>query len=227
MNEKYPGHRKDPFCTPFEHLPQRLPIFPLPGAMLLPHGKMPLNIFEPRYLKMVFDSLKGSRLIGMVQPLELLPDPIPEETNLFNIGCAGRIISFSESEDGRVLLTLQGVCRFEIEEELNEPTAYRQVKPNFAEFKEDLSPEYPAINREGFISVLREYLKLKGMDINLADLNKIEDRFLIATIAMINPFDYKEKQAILETPNIKDISHVMVSLMEMELATIGQSSTKH
>ncbi len=227
MAEKSSSNYKDPFSIPFENLPQKLPIFPLPGAMLLPHGKMPLNIFEPRYLKMVFDSLKGSRLIGMVQPLELLPDPVPEKTDLFDIGCAGRITSFTESEDGRILLTLQGVCRFEIEKEFNTTTAYRQVKPNFAAFKDDLLSEYPAVNREGLIPVLRDYLELKGLNINWADLDKIEDRFLIATIGMINPFDYKEKQAILQTQNIRDIAHVMISLMEMELASIGQSPTKH
>ena len=136
-------------------------------------------------------------------------------------------IAFAESEDGRIMLTLQGICRFKIEKELKETTTYRQVKPNFSEFKDDLLSEFPAVNREELIAVLREYLGHKGMTINWSDLNKIEDRFLIATIAMINPFDYREKQAILETQNIKDISHMMISLMEMELASVDPSPTKH
>ena len=112
--DQKPAVSEDPFGVSFENLPRDLPVFPLPGAMLLPHGRMPLNIFEPRYLKMIMDSLKQSRLIGMVQPLELLPNPVPEQTKLFHVGCAGRITSFAESDDGRFFITMSGVCRFSI-----------------------------------------------------------------------------------------------------------------
>jgi uncharacterized protein len=217
----------DPFGLPFENLPNSLPIFPLPGAMLLPHGRMPLNIFEPRYLTMVLDSLKQSRLIGMVQPLKMLPDPVPVSTELFHIGCAGRITAFAESEDGRIIMTLQGVCRFKIEQELEGVTPYRQVKPDFSDFEKDLSYDDPGINRDGLINILRDYLELKGMKIDWDGLAKTNDRFLVATLGMMNPFDYREKQAILEARNITDMVDVMISVMEMELATGGDTATKH
>ena len=217
----------NPFAAPFEDLPESLPIFPLPGAMLLPHGRLPLNIFEPRYLDMVLDSLKQSRLIGMVQPLEMLPDPVPASSELFHIGCAGRIVAFAESDDGRIMLTLQGVCRFKIERELDEEKDYRQVKPDFSAFKEDLSFDDPGINRDGLINILRNYLDLKEIKIDWDGLQKTEDRFLIATLGMMNPFDYREKQAILEAEKPSDMVDVMTSLMEMELATGGNGATKH
>jgi Lon protease-like protein len=194
--------------------------------MLLPHGRMPLNIFEPRYLTMVIDSLKGSRLIGVVQPLVITRDsPTPDE--LFSIGCAGRISAFAETEDGRLMLTLRGVCRFKIEEEFNSKTLYRQVKPNFDEFKQDLFLEEPEIDRKKLIDVLAEYSNLKGIEINLHALEKATGPFLIATLAMINPFNDREKQTILETHSLSDIVEMMISLMEIELATKNQTSTRH
>ncbi|MBT3916499.1 MAG: peptidase S16 [Rhodospirillaceae bacterium] len=217
----------DPFGLPVEDLPQILPIFPLPGAMLLPHGRMPLNIFEPRYLNMVLNSLKEDRLIGMVQPLEMLPDPVPVATELFHIGCAGRIVAFAESEDGRILMTLQGVCRFKIINELDSPHDYRIVEPEYASFKDDLNFDNPAINRDSLQAILKDYLELKGIKIDWEGLAKADDRFLIATLGMMNPFDYREKQAILEARDIVDMVDVMTSLMEMELASGGDAPTKH
>tara|TARA_B100000315_G_scaffold159111_1_gene147658 strand:- start:794 stop:1465 length:672 start_codon:yes stop_codon:yes gene_type:complete len=217
----------DPFGLPFEDLPQTLPIFPLPGAMLLPHGRMPLNIFEPRYLNMVLDSLKESRLIGMVQPLEMLPDPVPAETELFHIGCAGRIVAFAESEDGRILMTLHGVCRFKIKMELDSQNDYRCVEPDFGAFKEDLDFDDPGINRDGLLAILKDYLEFKGIKVDWTGLEKADDRFLVATLGMMNPFDYREKQAILEARDISDMVDVMTSLMEMELASGGDAATKH
>ena len=217
----------DPFGIPFSELPENLPIFPLPGAMLLPHGRMPLNIFEPRYIKMVIDSLKQSRLIGMVQPLEFLPGPIPDKTPLFHIGCAGRITNFAEIDDGRLMITLQGICRFKIEKELENKNTYRQIKPDFNDFKKDLSIENPIINREKIFRILNDYLKLKDIDVNAEDLLKIENRFLIPTLVMINPFDFREKQAILETHNMGDIADIIISLMEMDINSPNQPSTKH
>lgn len=216
----------DPFGLLYPELPQRLPIFPLPGAMLLPHGRMPLNIFEPRYLSMVLDSLKQSRLIGMVQPLEISTDPSATD-KLFHVGCAGRISAFAETEDGKLQLTLRGVCRFEIEEEFESDTLYRQVKPNFTAFKQDLFFEKPLIDRKKLIEVLAEYATLKGIDINFNALEQTTDTFLIATLAMINPFNHKEKQSILETRGLSDIVRMMISLMEIELATHNQTSTRH
>lgn len=219
--------RSDPFGLPFEDLPTSLPIFPLPGALLLPHGRMPLNIFEPRYLLMVIEALKQSRLIGMVQPLEMLADPVPAKTELFHIGCAGRITAFAESDDGRILLTLQGVCRFKIKNEIDGEMPYRQITPDFSNFKADLSFDDPLINRDGLVTILEDYLKLKEMKIDWENLEKTPDRFLVATLGMMNPFDYREKQAILEAENISDMVDVIISLMEMELATGGNTATQH
>jgi Lon protease-like protein len=227
MYDKNPTAGEDPFGVSFENLPGDLPIFPLPGAMLLPHGRMPLNIFEPRYLKMIMDSLKQSRLIGMVQPLELLPDPIPQKTDLFHVGCAGRITSFAESDDGRFLITLKGVCRFKIKKELGENGFYRRINPDFSDFKSDLTCNNPRINRDGLLPLLKDYLKVKGIEINIADFIDIEDRFLIPTLCMINPFDFREKQALLEIRDINEMADVIISLMEMELISTTSAPTKH
>jgi Lon protease-like protein len=217
----------DPFGVLFNDLPKELPVFPLPGAMLLPYGRMPLNIFEPRYLKMVMDSLKQSRLVGMVQPLEPLSDPISDETALFHVGCAGRITAFAESDDGRFLITLKGVCRFKIKKELEKNGFYRRVLPDFNVFKEDLSCNSPNINREGLLPVLKDYLELKGIKVDIADFVNIEDRFLIPTLSLINPFGIREKQAILETRDISEMANMIISLMEMELMSPNNASTKH
>ena len=227
MYDQEPSASDDPFGVSFENLPGDLPIFPLPGAMLLPHGRMPLNIFEPRYLKMIMDSLKQSRLIGMVQPLELLPDPIPQKTDLFHVGCAGRITSFAESDDGQFLITLKGVCRFKIKKELAENGFYRRINPDFSDFKSDLTCNNPRINRDGLLPLLKDYLKVKGIEINIADFIDIEDRFLIPTLCMINPFDFREKQAILEIRDINEMADVIISLMEMELISTNSAPTKH
>ncbi len=227
MYEQNPTISEDPFGVPFNGLPTELPVFPLPGAMLLPYGRMPLNIFEPRYLKMVMDSLKQSRLIGMVQPLEQLSDPISEETALFHVGCAGRITAFAESDDGRFLITLKGVCRFKIKKELEKNGFYRRVIPDFYAFKEDLSFDSPNINREGLLPVLKDYLELKGIKVDMADFVNIEDRFLIPTLSLINTFGFREKQAILETRNISEMATVIISLMEMELMSPNKASTTH
>ena len=218
---------EDPFGAPYDKLPKDLAIFPLPGVLLLPHGRIPLNVFEDRYVKMVLDSLKQSRLIGMVQPLEFLSDPVPNETALFHIGCAGRITTFAECDDGRIITTLQGICRFKIAKELNKQGPYRRIKPDFSSFKDDLSFISPNINRENLIPVLKEYFELKGITFSVSDLNKIDDRLLIPTLGMINPFDYREKQAILETRDVNDIAKLMVSIMEMELKSPSQITTKH
>jgi hypothetical protein len=227
MDKSNPTVSPDPFGVPFEGLPENLPVFPLPGAMLLPHGRMPLNIFEPRYLKMAMDSLKQSRLIGMVQPLETLSDPVPEATALFHVGCAGRIAAFAETEDGRFLITLKGICRFKIEKELEDNGFYRRIIPNFNDFKKDLSSDVPNINREGLLPVLKDYLKLKGIKVDMADFTNIEDRFLIPTLGLINPFSFREKQAILEARDVCEMSNVIISLMEMELMSPNNSSTQH
>ena len=175
MYDQEPSVSDDPFGVSFENLPRDLPVFPLPGAMLLPYGRMPLNIFEPRYLKMVMDSLKQSRLIGMVQSRELLLDPLPEEVDLFHVGCAGRITSFTESEDGRFLITLKGICRFKIKKELEGNGFYRRVSPDFSNFKKDLSNNTPAINRDDLLPLLKDYLKVKGIEIDIGDFIDIED----------------------------------------------------
>ena len=217
----------DPFGIPYERLPKTLAVFPLPEVMLLPHGKLPLNIFEPRYLKMILDNLEKPRLIGMVQPLEPLSQKPKTEASLFHIGCAGRITTFAESNDGRLVITLQGVCRFKIQRELDGNDPYRTVIPDFSNFKDDLSFDDPNIDRKGLMPILKSYLELKGIGLNAEDLNKIQNRHLIPTLGMINPFDYREKRAILETRNINDIADMIISLMEMELKSPNQTTTKH
>ena len=208
-------------------LPKTIPVFPISNFIIFPKTTVPLNIFEPRYLKMILDNLEQPRLIGMVQPLEPLSENPKTEASLFHIGCAGRITTFAESNDGRLVITLQGVCRFKILKELDGNDPYRTVIPDFSNFKDDLSFDDPNIDRKGLMPILKSYLELKGIGLNAEDLNKIQNRHLIPTLGMINPFDYREKRAILETRNINDIADMIISLMEMELKSPNQTTTKH
>ncbi len=204
------------FLTPrVEDLPQTFPIFPLPGALLLPRGRLPLNIFEPRYLAMVEDSLGQGRMFGMIQPNENAPRG-EMGPSLYQIGCLGRLSHFSETEDGRFLVTLTGVARFRVSRELPMRRGYRRVEADFAPFVADLGPSRAAdLDREALVGALRPYFKVHGIDANWEAIEAMPDDMLVVTLAMLCPFDTAEKQALLEAPTEMDRAADLLALLRM------------
>lgn len=197
-------------------LPQAIPVFPLDGALLLPGGQLPLNIFEPRYLNMVDDAMAGDRLIGMVQTR----GGDPERPTLAPIGCVGKITSFAETPDGRYLISLTGVCRFALGEELPVGSPYRQVRARFAPFEDDLrqheSP--PEIDRSRFLAALGRYLDQRDLGIDWDTARQAPADALVNSLAMGLPFDPAEKQALLEAVTIADRAQALIALLEIDSA---------
>jgi Lon protease-like protein len=209
-------------------LPKTIPVFPLSGVLLLPHGKLPLNIFEPRYLAMTEDALASSdRLIGMIQPTEAeRPDKPPE---LYSVGCTGRIGSFSETDDGRYLITLTGVCRFTIFEEIATMRGYRRVVPDFARWQADLEPAGGArVERERLLAALKGYFARNAMSADWSAINDSPDDRLVTTLAMFCPFEPQEKQALLESETLAERTATLVALLEMgAVASTPGEPAKH
>ncbi len=218
---------RDPFSIPFQDLPKELIVFPLPGALLLPNGRLPLNIFEPRYLNMVEDALGAQRLIGMVQTRDPHDGLVPDGSDLFNVGCVGRIVSFAETSDGRFMLTLEGMCRYRILSETEGQRGYRRMKVDFSEFKNDLVDNDWRLERETFLPVLRRYLESRGIGVEWKAIEAAPDHLLIASLGMMCPFDLKEKQALIEAATVADMADLMRSLMDMATLGTEQSSAKH
>lgn len=218
---------RDPFAIPFADLPNELIVFPLPGALLLPNGRLPLNIFEPRYLNMVEDALGAQRLIGMIQTRESHDGLVPEASDLFDVGCAGRIVSFAETGDGRFMLTLEGVCRFRIVREVEGRRGYRRMQVDFRSFKDDLKESDWQLDREKFLPTLKRYLEARGIGVEWKAIEAAPDHLLIASLGMMCPFDLKEKQALIEAATVGDMAELMRSLMEMAILGTEQSSAKH
>jgi len=204
----------NPFDPPFEKLPATLPVFPLPGVLLLPRGKLPLNIFEPRYLAMTEDALAGNRMIGMIQPSD--PACRGPEPPVYPIGCAGRITTFSETEDGRFLITLTGTCRFEVTRELPTTRGYRRIIPCWDRFAVDLAePAASDLDRPRLIEGLRSYFRLQGISANWEAIEATADEKLVTSLAMICPFDPPEKQALLEALTLAERGRLLIALIEM------------
>ncbi|MBV1886270.1 MAG: LON peptidase substrate-binding domain-containing protein [Parvibaculaceae bacterium] len=210
--------------TTTQDLPATLPLFPLSGLLLLPRAQVPLNIFETRYLDMFDASLKGNRLIGMIQPdgieAAAQQDDPSEKPLLYKIGCAGRITSFNELSGDRVLITLTGVARFRIIEELDTTTKFRQCTVDFKEFKDDLVPGAGKgeISRERLMSVLKEYLDTHGLHADWDAINKADDESIVNSLSVISPFGAPEKQALLEAKTLEDRNQMLIALTEIELA---------
>lgn len=206
-----PGYRKA------SDLPQVIPVFPLDGALLLPGGALPLNIFEPRYLNMIDDALAGSRMIGMVQTA---PGGSRERPNLSGVGCIGRITSFSETGDGRYLITLTGLCRFALGRELLVATPYRQVAPDIARFEFDLAgaDQDEGFDRPHFLSALKAYLDRRGLEIEWETAAEAPGEALVNSLAMALPFEAQEKQALLEARTVAERREILVAMMEIEAA---------
>ena len=223
MNAQYRG--------PIE-LPGTIPVFPLPGALLLPRGQMPLNIFEPRYIAMVDDALRdGHRLIGMIQPdvahssthagsLAGNHAGARDKPQLYKIGCAGRITQLAESGDGRYLLELTGVARFRIEEELKVATPYRQCQVTYAPFADDFVARKGenAVDRAALLATLTDFLKANDLKADWDGIEQAPNEALVNALSMMSPYGTAEKQALLEAPDLKTRAEILIAITEIELA---------
>lgn len=202
-------------------LPQVIPIFPLDGALLLPGGDLPLQIFEPRYLNMVDDAMAGDRMIGMVQTK---PGGDRARPNLAAIGCAGRITAFAETADGRYLITLTGICRFETGDELTARTPYRQIRARFEPFAADLATSAeppPDLDRTRFAKALKRYLNHRELDIDWETASGAPVEALVTSLSMGLPFEPAEKQALLEARGLPERFNALTALLEIDAMQDG------
>ena len=198
----------------YSDLPQSLPLFPLSGVVLLPRGQLPLNVFEPRYLEMVDYALTGDRLIGMIQPAES-EDKAPTP-RLTHVGCAGKIVSFRETEDNRYLITLGGICRFRLTGEMQSTTPWRAGFCDFAGFAGDLAqPGEETFSRERLLKALKTYLNSRDMQADWNSVLTAPGEALINALAMMSPFDPAEKQALLEADSMQDRASTLIALLEI------------
>ncbi len=211
-----------------ESLPGRFPIFPLPGAVLLPGGNLPLNIFEPRYLQMVRDAMQTDKVIGMIQPKNEAEGQDGEPA-LYTTGCAGRISSFRETEDGRFLITLTGIARFDVAEELEVATPYRQIVARFHRWHQDLQPEPPSgALRAELMTALGGYFERQQIEADWETIKGAPLGGLVTSLVMICPFEPSEKQALLEAENLNAQARLLIALMRMATTTsAAETSVRH
>ncbi|MDB5370918.1 MAG: peptidase [Roseomonas sp.] len=211
----------------FRDLPTEIPIFPLADALLLPGGRLPLNVFEPRYLAMVEDALGAGRLLGMV-----LPDQGVQRTDnrstIYRTGCLGRVASFSETGDGRYLITLLGLLRFDVLEELpDHPAGYRRVKAAFAPYRADLEPpEGDTVDRAALLGALRPYFSARGIEADWAAIEQAPTPDLVTTLCMVCPFEGREKQALLEAPGPGRRAELLTALLRIDGAGPASGGTR-
>jgi len=201
-------------------LPEVIPVFPLPGALLLPRGQMPLNIFEPRYLAMVDDAFRdGHRLIGMIQP-DVSHSSNEAKPVLFRVGCVGRITQLAEAGDGRYILELTGISRFRVVEEMTVLTAYRQCKVDYFPYIDDFTARKgeEAVDREALLEVLTDFLKANNLKVDWEGVESAPNEALVNALAMMSPYGPPEKQAMLEAPDLKTRAEILIAVTEMDLA---------
>jgi Lon protease-like protein len=201
-------------------LPMTIPVFPLPGALLLPRGQMPLNIFEPRYLAMVDDALADRhRLIGMIQP-DAPADTEMQDPRLFRVGCVGRITQLAESGDGRYLVQLTGITRFRVVEELTVSTDYRQCRVSYQDFADDFIARKgeDAVDRQALLEALNAFLDANDLKADWEGIENAPNEALVNALAMMSPYGAAEKQALLEAPDLKSRAEILIAVTQMELA---------
>jgi Lon protease-like protein len=208
-------------------LPATLPVFPIAGALLLPRRPIQLTVFEPRYLAMLDDSLSGERLIGLIQPSagDDAEEPNPA---LCSIGCVGRIVQYAEIGDGRCFLTLMGVVRFRVAEELTTLTPYRIVRPDAVPFASDFEEGAGEgeVDRSGLVSALREFAEANDFKVDWDDVEKASNEALVNALSMMSPYGAKEKQALLEAADLKSRAEILVAIAQMELAHGSTESSR-
>ena len=199
-----------------EDLPDEFPVFPLPGALLLPRGRLPLRIFEPRYKAMTEDALGQGRMFAMIQPDPTVPES-ERGPGLYRIGCLGRVSSFSETEEEHYLITLSGLIRFAIARELDMRRGYRRVAGDFSAFQDDLDlADHPiGVEREALLTALRGYFTHRRFEANWDAIKRLDDDALVVTLAMVCPFESAEKQALLEAPGQAERAAALLVLLQM------------
>ncbi len=197
-------------------LPQSLPVFPLGGALLLPRTELPLNIFEPRYLALFEDVIASHRLVGMIQPLETEGEKPP----LQRVGCVGRVTSFSETDDNRLMVVLTGVCRFDWTREKKVKTPYRQLDVTYDNFAADLVTDNAArnVDRDGVVKAFRDFLDANRMSANWEEVEKVSTEALVNNLSQMAPYPIEEKQALLEAPDLKARAEMLIALTELALS---------
>jgi uncharacterized protein len=207
------------FHPSLRDLPSEFAVFPLTGALLLPSGKLPLNIFEPRYLALTLDSLASGRMFGMIQPDQHASEA-ESGPGLYRVGCLGRVSSFSETDDGRLLITLTGLIRFTVDSELDMRHGYRRVRADYSRYEADLdpSPQPTAVEREKLVEALRSYFVCRQVDANWEAIRRMPDEVLVVTLAMACPFEPVEKQALLEAPTEAERAATLLALLQMGAA---------
>ena len=215
-----------PYRSP-EDVPAVIPVFPLPAALLLPRSELPLNIFEPRYVAMIDMALSGDRIVGMIQPDEG-KGPGSLGPSLCNVGCAGRITSFAETGDGRYMVTLTGVARFVVVEELVTNTLFRQCRVSAAPFIADFASnaDESQVDRNSVLKTFRDYLDAHNLEADWDSVGRASNETLINALAMMAPFGTAEKQALLEAPDLRARAETLVALTEMSLAR-DRSGSRH
>ena len=201
-------------------IPDHLPLFPLDNVLLLPFGKLPLNIFEPRYIKMVLESLKKQRLIGIVQPKD-------NSGTFFNIGCIGKITSFIETPDNRIVLNLDGICRFKISDSQLSQGGYYNANVETVDFIHDINLVEPMIDREGLIKKFAQFFKIKKYDLDLNIIEETSNLQLLSTLTMLAPFNKIDKQAILEAQNLIDRLKVINTILDLNTFRVVGSTSQH
>ncbi|MBH67891.1 MAG: peptidase S16 [Rhodospirillaceae bacterium] len=215
------------FSTSYINLPSTLPIFPLEGVLLLPSGRLPLNVFEPRYLAMTDDALAAHRLIGIIQPTKSeLGVQVPP---VFHTGCAGRICAFSETDDGRYLITLSGVARFDVIEEIDAVRGYRRIVPDWSPYEIDcFGSGKLQLDKKRLLIALKSYFENKAINPDWEAIDRMDDVQLITTLAMICPFGPSEQQALLMAKEIQDCADTMMSLIEIATHEVsGADNVRH
>lgn len=211
---------KNLFSIEMNDIPDHLPLFPLDNVLLLPFGKLPLNIFEPRYIKMVLESLKKQRLIGIVQPKNNSGD-------FFKIGCIGKITSFIETPDNRIVLNLDGICRFKISDSQLSQGGYYNANVETIDFIHDINLVEPMIDREGLIKKFAQFFKIKKYDLDLNIIEETSNLQLLSTLTMLAPFNKIDKQAILEAQNLIDRLKVINTILDLNTFRVVGSTSQH
>lgn len=207
-----------------EELPAILPVFPLTGALLLTTGQLPLNVFEPRYVDMVRDAMESHRVIGIIQPRD--PENMAHEPPLYSVGCAGKICEFSETETDIFRITLEGMCRFHVTEEIERLTKYRQVKADYTPFHQDrVPPKERLVDRQALQGVLKHFLEFENEEEDWEALNALADDNLVNSLSMICPFSPAEKQALLEAQNVLARAELLISLLTMMMQQTSPNRT--
>ena len=205
-------------------LPGVIPVFPLSGALLLPRVLLPLNIFEPRYISMINDSMSSSRIIGIIQPRN---GSKSGPYGLYDAGCVGRLTTYNETEDGRILVTLTGLCRFQVLEELDVTTAYRQVKADYEPFSHDLVKDYGVddVDRTGLLEVLKNYLDANQLQGDWPSIEGSPTEELVNSLSVVSPYGPPEKQALLEADTLASRADMLIAMTEVVLAQGNDKET--